>query len=483
MSIANEITRLQGAKAGLKTAIEGKGVTVPSSAKLDDYPDLVDSIPQGGDMSNEAKDAILALARNVAYINQDGMTLYNALRNAFYPVVSISAVYTQSGTVYDTDSLDDLKADLVVTAHYSDSSTETLPASAYTLSGTLEEGTSTITVTYEDKTDTFEVVVEIGWDYIVRDVDASSLSQNTQYLIDNVNLADGDVIEALVTTSTTESGVGPAILRIGEGDNSTLLFDYYKRYKYIAYGIGNSLKSVASIANPNNNTSQQSSYRYVLNDITNVTVDGTFESKIDKDGATINGVNIEDMTGTVATNTRKARYDETKAWFLTQSGFYFGLNASANAYLNYVRVRRTKAQTWTLGRGVYVAQSGALAVSYSATNARALFARTIDPASYTRLVNDSSVPYGRYWAIEIPDGATGVDITVPADVYCGIATCYYDGTKWAAIDNDYYYGPSLTKRFTFASNATHFVAYIKHGSDGTAAVTQEDIDGVNIEFV
>ena len=31
-------------------------------------------------------------------------------------LVSISAVYTQSGTVYDVDLLDDLKADLVVTA-------------------------------------------------------------------------------------------------------------------------------------------------------------------------------------------------------------------------------------------------------------------------------------------------------------------------------------------------------------------------------
>lgn len=48
MSIASEITRLQTAKADLKTAIEGKGVTVPSSAKLDAYPALVESIQQGG---------------------------------------------------------------------------------------------------------------------------------------------------------------------------------------------------------------------------------------------------------------------------------------------------------------------------------------------------------------------------------------------------------------------------------------------------
>ena len=44
MAISDEITRLQGAKANIKTAIESKGVTVSSSAKFDDYADLIDSI-------------------------------------------------------------------------------------------------------------------------------------------------------------------------------------------------------------------------------------------------------------------------------------------------------------------------------------------------------------------------------------------------------------------------------------------------------
>lgn len=48
MAISDEISRLQTAKADLKTAIEGKGVTVPSSTKLDGYADLVDSIETGG---------------------------------------------------------------------------------------------------------------------------------------------------------------------------------------------------------------------------------------------------------------------------------------------------------------------------------------------------------------------------------------------------------------------------------------------------
>lgn len=48
MSIATEITRLQTTKANIKSAIEGKGVTVSSSATLDAYASLISSIPTGG---------------------------------------------------------------------------------------------------------------------------------------------------------------------------------------------------------------------------------------------------------------------------------------------------------------------------------------------------------------------------------------------------------------------------------------------------
>lgn len=48
MSIASEITRLQTAKADIKTAIEAKGVTVPANAKLDNYDTYVASIPTSG---------------------------------------------------------------------------------------------------------------------------------------------------------------------------------------------------------------------------------------------------------------------------------------------------------------------------------------------------------------------------------------------------------------------------------------------------
>lgn len=113
-----------------------------------------------GGLTDEVKQALLDCFEHVAWIDEHGQDYYDALEDALYPpadLVSISAVYTQSGTVYDTDTLDSLKTDLVVTAHYDDSTTATV--TSYTLSGTLTVGTSTITVTYGGKTTTFNVTV------------------------------------------------------------------------------------------------------------------------------------------------------------------------------------------------------------------------------------------------------------------------------------------------------------------------------------
>lgn len=46
-TIAQEITRIQTAKSDLKISIENKGVTVPSSALIDEYAGYVDQIQQG----------------------------------------------------------------------------------------------------------------------------------------------------------------------------------------------------------------------------------------------------------------------------------------------------------------------------------------------------------------------------------------------------------------------------------------------------
>ena len=144
------------------TAVRTQFANVKSD--LNDLDDRVEALEEGGGggsgLTADLKAALDQLAQKVAYIDEDGQDYYDALHSALYPpadLVSISAVYTQSGTVYDTDTLDSLKSDLVVTAHFSDSTTQTV--TTYTLSGTLTEGTSTITVSYGGKTTTFDVVV------------------------------------------------------------------------------------------------------------------------------------------------------------------------------------------------------------------------------------------------------------------------------------------------------------------------------------
>lgn len=144
----------------------GHRVTITSA----DYPegqsfDVINGAqgPQGPGVTEDLRAALLQLARKVAYIDDQGETYYQDLYDALYQpkeLVSISAVFTQGQTViYDTANLDSLKQMLVVTGTYDDQSTETIPSTDYTISGTLTPGTSTITVTCDGKTTTFTVQV------------------------------------------------------------------------------------------------------------------------------------------------------------------------------------------------------------------------------------------------------------------------------------------------------------------------------------
>ena len=120
-------------------------------------------------------------------------------------IVSIEAVYVQSGTVYDTDTLDSLKTDLTVTAYYDNETSKIV--TDYTLSGTLEVGTSTITVSYKGFTDTFDVTVSssitylYNWDF-------------TQSLTDSVQ-----GVTATLYNATFIQGVGVSITAVGQRIN------------------------------------------------------------------------------------------------------------------------------------------------------------------------------------------------------------------------------------------------------------------------
>lgn len=96
-------------------------------------------------------------------------------------VTSISANYTQSGTVDTANTLNDLKSDLVVTASWSNGTTSTVADSDYTLTGDLTVGTSVITVSYGGQSTTFNVTVVqhtvTGWYY---PFNGSLLSEGTE---------------------------------------------------------------------------------------------------------------------------------------------------------------------------------------------------------------------------------------------------------------------------------------------------------------
>lgn len=139
------------------------GAAADAKKTGDEISDLKSAIASGGGgLTADVKQALMNCFNYVAWKGNDpnASQYINALQSALYPpasLVSISAVYTQSGVVKDTDSLASLRADLVVTAHYADDTSGIV--NGYTLSGTLVEGTSIITVTYGGKTTTFNVTV------------------------------------------------------------------------------------------------------------------------------------------------------------------------------------------------------------------------------------------------------------------------------------------------------------------------------------
>ena len=90
MSIASEISRLQTAKTDIKTAIEAKGVTVPSSATIDTYDDYVAEI-SGGGSSADTEALINLIERDITYIDiPTGVTSIGVY--AFYYCTSLSGI-------------------------------------------------------------------------------------------------------------------------------------------------------------------------------------------------------------------------------------------------------------------------------------------------------------------------------------------------------------------------------------------------------
>lgn len=110
MSIATEITRLQTAKANIKTSIENKGVTVPSATTLDGYPALIDSIQTGGGGTSTPKWGVLrsdaTLVKSWTYdkllVTNEGITIPSYATSAKTLIASTNlSVETVDISAYD----------------------------------------------------------------------------------------------------------------------------------------------------------------------------------------------------------------------------------------------------------------------------------------------------------------------------------------------------------------------------------------------
>ena len=133
---------------------------------------IATTVPSGGAVTWISSDTSVATVSNTGLVTGVGngtatitascgelSAKCTATVSGFATVTGIEATYTQTATITTSSSLSDLVPDLVVVATYDDSSTAVVSSDKYVLSGTLEEGTSTITVTYGGFVDTFDVNV------------------------------------------------------------------------------------------------------------------------------------------------------------------------------------------------------------------------------------------------------------------------------------------------------------------------------------
>ena len=92
MSVQSEITRLQNAKAAIKAAIEGKGVTVPDATLLDGMASLIESIEAGGGVENVAYGSYTPAS--------DTYRIYYADIGAQKPIIAVVAGNNGSSSDY-----------------------------------------------------------------------------------------------------------------------------------------------------------------------------------------------------------------------------------------------------------------------------------------------------------------------------------------------------------------------------------------------
>lgn len=174
---------------------------------------------QTSGLTTEQVNALDSMFKVCAFIKADISAEYNAFKTAFNieaaTITGISAIYS-GGDVAVGTAVTDLTG-IVVTANYSDGSKRTV--TGYTLSGTIAEGSNTITVTYEGMTTTFTVtgvadevtMTSISVTYSGGSVPAGTALDDLTGIVVTATYSDGSTS---TVTGYTLSG------EIVEGDNT-----------------------------------------------------------------------------------------------------------------------------------------------------------------------------------------------------------------------------------------------------------------------
>ena len=180
----NVIVTATGATLSYITAEYNQSGIVYPSTPLDDLKDdLIVTAHFSDNSEQEAHGYILSgelqIGESELTVTYEGnITTFNVnVTDPTVTLLNITAVYTQGGkTIFTSTPLDDLKEDLIVTAHLSDEN-ENYNPTGYELSGTLAVGTSIITASYNGKTTTFEVNVSIEYVTITWHLNGGSWSE------------------------------------------------------------------------------------------------------------------------------------------------------------------------------------------------------------------------------------------------------------------------------------------------------------------
>ena len=283
----------------------------------------------GEGLSTEVKNAILDCFENVAWTSADGQQYYDALSDLFFPpktLVSISVVFNQGqAVIYENASLDSLRQYLTVTGLYDDESTETI--TNYSLSGTLSEGSSIVTVTYQGKTTTFTVNVTArptitgieatytqGSTVVYDDDTLDSLKTN---LVVKQVYSDGSKV-TLDTEAYTLSGT------LTEGTSTiTVTYSTFTTTFTVTVTARAELSSISAVFNQGNNTIYMTDDLNTLKQYLTVTAnytDGSTEILQDSDytlsGSLLNTNNYIETTSTIT-----AIYEEKSDTFTVNKKF------------------------------------------------------------------------------------------------------------------------------------------------------------------